>query len=64
VKTGRQKDGGSVLMCYVQCCKCKTFLDVKETSREEASVTHSLCPECLKETMAEVNAMDVPDVGE
>lgn len=48
------KEDGSVLMCYVQCCECRTFIDVKETNSEEAQISHSLCPECFEEAMVRV----------
>ena len=37
---------------YIACSRCKKILDIKPGNL--GSITHSLCDECLKATMAEI----------
>ncbi len=39
-------------MMYIACSRCKKILDIKPGNL--GSITHSLCDECLKVTMKEI----------
>lgn len=39
-------------MMYVACSRCKAILDVRPGNL--GSITHSLCSDCLKATMQEI----------
>jgi hypothetical protein len=39
-------------MMYIACSRCKKILDIKPGNL--GSITHSLCDDCLKKTLQEI----------